>query len=129
MIQKFLFLCLLFVFGCKNSKQVTSEIIDYSQTIIDNLGNSYEKVEREGLLLCYTADKKNSTSWRTVLVLDTTNGKLVYGPEKLNARVSWHSNRKLLIQESPEVISDKQSSESYNYVFDIDTKQKENITP
>ena len=129
MLQKTLIIGLLVFFSCKNAKNVSQDSINYTNVIEQHLGNNYERADRLHLALCYTVDKKNMTNWRTVMVIDTTNAAILYGPEKINGKISWHEDRKLLIKETPEVIKDKQSTETYSYIYNLDTKEKESSRP
>lgn len=103
--------------------------MDLNVLLEETLGDSYEKVDQGTLSLCFTVDKKNMSSWKTILVIDMSSSEIIYGPKKLNAKVSWYADRKLLIKEYPEVIEDKQSTDSFSYIFNLDTKEKESNTP
>ncbi len=127
MFKQTLLIALIVLISCKNSQQTSQEYPDVSDVIIEKLGTKFEKIDRGDLALCYTSDKKELTNRRTVLVINTKTSKILYGPEKLNAEVKWHSDRKLLIKETPEVIGDKQSSNTHAYIYNLDTNKKESI--
>lgn len=129
MLKQTLLITLIVLMSCKNSQQAPQEAPDVRDVIVEKLGSKFEKIDRGELSLCYTTDKKTLTNWRTVLVINTETSTILYGPEKLNAKVSWYADRKLLIKETPEVINDKQSSDTYTYIFNLDTNQKESNTP
>ncbi|MDW3192496.1 MAG: hypothetical protein R8G66_09025 [Cytophagales bacterium] len=129
MLKQIPIIALIVLMSCKGSEKGQQQDINPRDVIIEQLGNKFEKIDRGDLSLCFTVNKQTLTNRKTVLVINNKNAAIIYGPEKLNAKVSWHSDRKLLIQETPEVIQDKQSSNTTSYIFNLDTKEKESNTP
>ena len=128
MAQKSLLLLLLALFACKNGQKKASDSMSIETIIEQNIGSNYERTDQGTLALCIVPDTINRTNRKMVMVLDTTTNTILYGPANLNAKVSWHSDRKLLIQETPEVIEDKMSTEIKGYIYNLDTKEKEPTT-
>ena len=132
MFKQTIFVALIVLMSCKNSQQTPSnsqqqpnELPEVQAVIVEKLGEKFNQIERGDLSLCFTIDKKAMTNWRTFLVINHKTGAIIYGPKKLNAKISWHSDRKLLIKETPEVIKDKGSTETFKYIFNLDTQEKE----
>lgn len=129
MFKQITIVALIVLVSCKGSQKPPIQDKSPRDVIVEILGNKFEKIDRGDLSLCFTVDKQTLTNRKTVLVINNKTAAIIYGPEKLNAKVSWHSDRKLLVQETPEVIEDKQSSDTNSYVFNLDTKEKETNTP
>ena len=125
MIKKFFVMVLLIMPACKNSQQTTKDFIDINDLIEQQIGSKYEKIDRGPLRLCFSTNNKNIGTWKTVMVVEIKTSRILYGPKKLNADVSWYSDRKLLISETPEVIKDKYSATTHNYIYNLDTKRIE----
>ena len=87
------------------------------------MGSNFERKDNGTLSLCYSTDKVGS-KWKSVVVINNENGKLIYGPLKLNADVSWHTEERLLIKEYPEIIKDPNSTNSFTYYYDLVMKKR-----
>ena len=123
MMKIFLPLLLVVAISCKNSESSKSPSISADEIISTQLGEKYERKDQGDYSLCYTVTK--STSKRTTaLVVNIKTGKIVYGPEKLNADIEWDSDTMLKIKEYPEVIVDKTSTDTYTYYYDIIQQKK-----
>jgi hypothetical protein len=130
---RFLIIITLFTVSCKGTKQssikdigqpeVSSSIIE--ELLITNLGKNYECQARNQFSLCTSVDLKNTKEiWPTILVIDHNSSEILYGPEKTNSSISWYSDEVLKIIEKPEIIRNKQSAETFTYLYDLITKRK-----
>lgn len=111
------------VISCKNTENKKSQPMAISEIVTTQLGEKFERKDRGEFALCYSLNKTSSKG-KTIIVVNMTTGKVIYGPEKLNADVEWSSDTQLLIKEYPEVIQDKNSSETYAYYYDIIEQKK-----
>lgn len=118
------FLCLFLVCSCKTSESNSkSSAIAVDKIAKENLGDSFERTDKGKFALCVTPSD-NQRNWRTVVVINTETGELTYGPERMNADVSWHSETQLRIREYPERIEDVSSSDTFMYIYDLIEKRK-----
>ena len=74
--------------------------------------------------LCYSVNKAPTEKRKTVIVVNNTNGLVLFGPKNMNADVDWHTEGQLIIKEYPEVIKDKNSDEAFTYYYDVLKKKK-----
>lgn len=120
-------LLIIVLFSCKNSEKSTSGSPSIEKVAISQLGETYERKDNGDLALCYSAEN-DIGKWKNVVVINMKNGELIYGPQKLNGDVDWHSKDRLIIKEYPEVIKDKTSTSTFTYYYDLITKKKVSVT-
>lgn len=94
---------------------------------MEQLGEKYERKDNGDLALCYSMENEIS-KWKNVVVINKKSGELIYGPQKLNADVDWHSEDRLIIKEYPEVIKDKNSTSTFTYYYDLVAKKRISAT-
>ena len=125
MLKQIPIIALIVLMSCKGSQKGQQQELNPRDVIIEQLGNKFEKIDRGDLSLCYTTDTANRTSWKTVLVINNKSSEVIYGPERLNAEITWYTDRKLLIKEKPGRIEEQYSTETYSYIFNLDTQKRE----
>ncbi|MFT4737467.1 MAG: hypothetical protein ACI8QD_000904 [Cyclobacteriaceae bacterium] len=132
-MHRFLIILLLLTVACKGTKQTSNDKGTFpedsasivEELLINNLGKNYECQVRNKRSLCTSAILKNpSENWPTILVIDHNTSKILYGPEKTNSNISWHSDEVLKMIEKPEFIKNKQSAETFTYYYNLNTKRK-----
>ncbi|NQZ76222.1 MAG: hypothetical protein HRT61_08940 [Ekhidna sp.] len=116
-------LVLLFVIllltECKNQEKNTVGSVE--ATIEKQLGDSYEKLAK-GTFTIYQSSLQNGRI--AFLVLNEDTQAITYGPVKINGFVSWHEEAIVKVQETPEVIQDKDGQKSFVYYIDAKTGKK-----
>ena len=120
-------LLIITLFSCKNSEKSTANQISIDKVVAEQLGKNFERKDNGDFVLCYSVENGVSR-WKNIVVINKTNGELVYGPEKLNADVDWHSKDRLIIKEYPEVIQDKTSTNTFTYYYDLIAKKRISAT-
>lgn len=108
--------------SCKNGEKSTSRL-SVDEIAIAQLGKNYERKDNGTLSLCYSVDRAGNKR-KNVVVIDTENGALLFGPQKLNADVGWFSEKRLIIKEYPEVIKDQTSTNNFTYYYDLVAKKR-----
>lgn len=110
---------LFFWTSCKNQEKSPTKSIQ--EAIQSHLGEKYEKSEKD-LFALYHAELANG--YIRFLILDGTNQKITYGPTEINGMVTWSNDSTLKVQETPEVITDKNTQQSFSYYIDAQTGKK-----
>lgn len=123
MIRIILPLLLVVAISCKNSESSKSQPISVDDIVLAELGQKFERKDKGDHSLCYTINKSTSKR-KTAVVVNLKTGKIVYGPEKLNADIDWFSDTQLVIREYPEVIKDANSTDTFTYYYDIIQQKK-----
>lgn len=123
-MKNILLLALALFFSCKNSQVSTAEEISIDAIAKKELKTAYERKDLGEYSLCYSVSKMPTEKRKTVVVINNTNGLVLFGPKSMNADVDWHAEGRLIIKEYPEVIKDKNSDETFTYYYDVLKKKK-----
>ncbi len=97
--------------------------------VAEYIGSEYDRIDQGELALFATKPEVTGSEWKTFLVFDKTTKDVLYGPERLNAKISWKEPRVLKVIEQPEIIADKQSTKPTIYFLNVDTGRTYTPTP
>ena len=113
-----IFILFVLFFSCKNSESNNSQVLSVNEIALGKLGEKFERKDNGDYSLCFTSEESGS-GWKNTIVIHKKNGELVYGPKKINADIDWFTKSRLIIREYPEVIENKNSTNTFIYYYDL----------
>jgi len=124
----------ILVFGaCKTSKSTKNsvEIKNLDQIAKELIGENYNSfVSTSGDHQLVVSKPKFVGDQKSIFIVwDNKSSKVIFGPESIMGKVSWHQENELLIQNRPENIPDKNSSQTYSTILDITSGEKRSFKP
>jgi len=122
---------ILLLGACKTSapKKGSEPSKSLGEIAADLVGESYSTTSSGDYLLVASKGQFPGDFNKTFVVLKGGSNEVVYGPENLQGEVSWHSEGEVLIKKFPERIEDKNSTEVYMEVLDVESGQKRMFNP
>lgn len=92
-----------------------------TSVIKSSLGDSYEKIPQDGYAIYLSKQENGSVSF---VISDEEKKTITYGPEKIIGFVEWHDKMIVKVRETPEVIEDKNSQQSFIYYLNAKTGKR-----
>ena len=87
--------------GCRSSQNGT--VSNISEMVEKSIGSEYKSQER-GKYMLYHSMAKPGEVRKKMLVLDQEKMEIIYGPEVVNADVSWYSDVEILLEEKRKIL-------------------------
>ncbi len=121
-------LLLLAAISCKSAHQGAQQPIDHDAVAREELGSFSSKVENKtNTHILYVRKEKEvgMLEKKRFLVLDKSTGAVTIKPMRLNGKVTWHDDERLLINPMNRVPPDKDGNlEDNSYLINVKTNKR-----